>query len=1232
MDQDQIVASLREQARTHLEAGEFHDAVKALEEMLQLAQGTAEDRQRLNQALRGRDKQIDALLSEAVEAYQRSDWDTVDKNAREILTYDPGHQTARGYLASLTRERELSRQHSEVEQKVRMARSAMEEQEPEAYQKAIRLLREAHDAFPDDASIQQLLERAEKERAELLTRLGQVTTLMQAEQFDDALETIKDLIDQGVRRYEGRDIFEVQVDLERQIRNFSDAKATQYFEDAEQSLAASPETAVQKLKDAMALPMLSEERQKQLQAFLEEAQRQVDNRREAERLGDEALAIIGRDGDYRSALASLTKARTLDPHWPSLPHYETEIRRMQAAQAVADMQGLMVKARVTLQQKLYVEAQQHITQALELSAGVQGDDLANMVEQANAFLDRIVQDQRLDDEIQFLEKQIDGYVQQEQYALAEAELQRLEELAPQDARVRSLGIRLAGFRRETDVITQAENAFSRGDYSDARGLSEQLLIHNPGHPEARRLRDRAEAELMYRQGAAAQADGDLRLAQTSYERLAALDGDRSDRAVVALAEVKLLLQNDTEVLRALQQAQAYFNAGSYRDAFRLLEPIEQTPSSHMAPVTDLMFQARHAWRQELRRGILSALDEMQTDVALELAEQLREEAASADPDDRKLAHRAQVTHYCRRGEDLLHQQRWTEAREAWDMVLRLNPADLDAKAKRDHARAQEKLTDAKRALGQQRFQEAIDLLKQAEDAAPSNPEVLLLMAQTHLQAEHYDEARRYCERLELEDPFSPQVRDLKNDIFEAAAIHDHLAQADWKFKRGEYPEAMALVDELLESRPQNRELLSRKREMMIEAIETLLQRARSVAMDGSPVESLLIYMDILEIDPDHLETRSKLSAARMDAALHIEDLLHRADQTANAPHVTLQQVEVIYDALRKASQVCERTADPQFAGYKEPLGHWFQDIDRKRRLLQDVEQLLNRAREAMQRAKRTGEFNDVDHYLNEAKGKARQNRDVQELDREFGDYKAQHQRIAQSIAQLTTAFEQEDFDVVMRQARQLKRLDPDDAFHAQTMRVVAFDSHANEDVEGVEPIQQRAQDQKQNLEAIHRWQDSKFPSLSEVEQVYNESQELMTKGELERAAQLFQACADKSVRLLEAAEQSEDDPGLAPRSRQAQRLLDGIQQTLRRLQSLRQEALRNVEACQERIDQFETLLKQVQSLFELAQQSRGGLFNRRERGAPPVERIWPLVAQGLAIRPHHPGMRHYAHLIGFRAR
>lgn len=1206
-----------EEARQALAAKNYLQAIFILQGLLQRDPQHTHADALLREAKRRLDEDIQRWLLQATDSYKRGLMEEVEALCQRVLECDPTDATAQSYMASVLQERVAAQRRAEVEDKVRQACILMRDVTLKHYNEAILLLKAARYEQPEDFEIESILWEAEKKRASLLEEWGQLATLVETEQYGEAIEKVKALIDRGDLEYEDRNIFTHLRDVERQARNYADRKALQYLEDVKPLLPGNPEVVAEKLQEVLILSQLPEERRRQVQAALDDVQRRMRNRQEAQRLVDEALTSISTAGNYREALALLGRAKGLDPHWPALLHYEEELRKRWVEHIVREMHLALPKAKLALEQGNLVEAERWTMQTLDAAAEEpEAPAVAACVTEAQTLLEAIARAQQVEREIMRAQPLIEAYLGKDDYGLAEDEVQRLAAMAPQDPRVQSLQIRLAGSQAIVQVYAHAERALSEGKSETARQLCEQLLARDAGHKEARHLLVRAEAAGQYRQGRTAMVQGDLRTAETCFEHVIQRAGDQADEARQFLEEVRRYLTNDVSVAHDLTQAQACYDAGRYEEALALLQPLAETPSSHLAAVTALLSRVREAWRQVLHTAIKEALDRGQTDAAWKEVTILRQNLGAVDPEDRRLQRQVRLAGYRQLAEAYARQQRWTEARQEWEEVADIDPANREVYERLVEARRHERLVEVRRALSRQDFSHALDVLTAAEAETSNDQEVLTLLAKTCLQAGRYAEAEQYCERLQLAFPHAADVHALWGTITQTATLHKALQQAEDYFLRGAYREAVQQMEALCARQPQEKGLQRRKQEMTQQAVEALLQRIHQCEQEErNSLKGLLLYLELHSLNPEGPEVQARLLEVRQRTTLYLQDLLARADGLTHDREATLLRVEETFDALTQVLQRCERSRDQALLDQTPELRSRIAAMGRQLHTLQDLERILNHSNQTLWAACRTGDFREVDRQVAQAQELAPQHPEVRQLVQTVAQHRVQRRATEHEVARLTAAFVTEDFTMVSQVAHTLTLWDPDDVWQMQA-QALSFDPLTQEEVQGVAQHLVRAQQKQHNLEAIEAWERTVVQSLGTLEGLYQEAGKAMQIGELAEGERRFEACV---VRCKEVLVQIEGEMVPLPQSRRVQAVLAAAQQTLELVRQVQHAAAQGQQECQQRAKEFEELLRRTADILNAYR--RGGdvtILLRMTR---------PLVTRGLQLQPQHERMRHYANLL-----
>jgi hypothetical protein len=272
--------------QAHLENEEFNEGLTILEELKSSPE--IEDLQ--HQLEQARNNKIDTLLKRVDEAKNNEDWDLANSLIQEALALDGKDERIQAKIKLLTESSDTAKINEEITEKKQRAKSLIEkgEKTKDDLDTAIDIL-EKIILHSDDIETQQLLDKAINDRKEFLKSQGQVATLEQAEEHEEALRSVNDLIERGWREFEGRDIFKYRGELENRAKDFAEEKAGNYLTDAEKVWENDPKLALKYIMKGLELPYVPANRRRNLEDLKLKAEHSNEKYIEAEKKVQEAL-------------------------------------------------------------------------------------------------------------------------------------------------------------------------------------------------------------------------------------------------------------------------------------------------------------------------------------------------------------------------------------------------------------------------------------------------------------------------------------------------------------------------------------------------------------------------------------------------------------------------------------------------------------------------------------------------------------------------------------------------------------------------------------------------------------------------------------------------------------------------------------------------------------------------------------------------------------------------------
>jgi tetratricopeptide (TPR) repeat protein len=254
---DKSLQEALNRAKAYLVKKEFNEGLAVLEDWSGEIPQVELMRQRIEQA---KIKEIDLILKEVEKARRRKNWQAAFDFIRRAQHIDSSDNKFRSAAERLRNAFAAEKHTEEDDSRKQSARVLLNRKEKtlEDIENAIRLLEEVIVREPGDIDAESLLTEAQQVRSAFLKSKGQIATLEQAGEFEAALREIKDLICLGFTELDGKDIYKVQIRLEKKAMEFADQKAAKYLKKAKDALRKNdnPPLAMRYIDMGLSLPFI----------------------------------------------------------------------------------------------------------------------------------------------------------------------------------------------------------------------------------------------------------------------------------------------------------------------------------------------------------------------------------------------------------------------------------------------------------------------------------------------------------------------------------------------------------------------------------------------------------------------------------------------------------------------------------------------------------------------------------------------------------------------------------------------------------------------------------------------------------------------------------------------------------------------------------------------------------------------------------------------------------------
>ncbi len=1143
-----------------------------------------------------RNQHRDRLVDQAEAARDRGDWRAAQRLITQARDLDPEGQDVRirRLAEDITRRGAEHSAAGELERKKQRAQRLLELESKrlEDLETAIRLLQEAVSLNAEDFPSRSLLAKAQELRSEFLASQGQIATLEEAGEFEDALARVRDLIQRGWREFKGEEIFQYQAHLEAQAREFAENKAGKYLSMAAEALDSDPALALLHIEQGLNLPFVPRERLEDLENLRLKAQRARTHHEEVEQTVQEALRLINVERDFEPAIALLEGAVARLPNQTEAARHLERAREGYRSHTQQEVRISMVQARAQIRQEQTAEARAELNACLGRLEKLDGaEETAAIRQQCEALL---AETERVGEVLRDAETaagEIASLLDEGDLSAAQARLGDLDAEIRKRPELRKLRTRLARSQDLANALEQVRRALDDDDLDAAREQVRVLKRRARDHEEVKQLHEEVEASFQVRAGRAALAAGDASGARKAFKKVVSLDGPYADEAAEQLSQLGEQLEREKRERRLYRQAVQHQEAGRFEAASQTLAEIGDDASLVQRDVVRLRATIAREWRKSLAAEVRSQLKARSLEAAIETAAKLERLKMVQDT---KLINEVRREFHVHRARIAMTQGQWSEAVAEWQEAQKHDPAcdEIAAGLKEALKRRRVQEADATEELGRR-----IALLEAAFD--PQAPELGVdeRLADCLIVAEETGKLTSLA-LARINHP-GEEIVTWSRSLRQLAS---KLKGAKEKMDLEAFSEGIGILEAALREYPDLAdgvaELLRRRKKKIV---ETLLKRARSLDTAGeSLARRIPLYRQILEIEPAHGEAREHNRLLLEDLSQLVNDLLHDCIQLKDDENVSESELDDLVVEIRSLLTVAN---DEQKTKLRPQLEH----LQDRRRALRLLDRTIKQVRGLLNEAKETGEFTVIDRIISEASKRisARNNRFAR-LAKDVREIKERRGRASLLAAKVEEASEALSFDELESAAVELQRLDREDEFGTHS-RLHLTDPMTDEQIPYRELVGW-ARQRRRNLEQLEGWLEARGPDLEELEsreaELRREAAENPTTREfipgLERLVAEHRHGADQLTTLPEAPLSPPAKSVVEEADRRRARLLA-------RAEKLESEARRRRED-DERVGD---LIREVARLIE-----------DREFGA-----ALPLVEEGLGLAPGHVVLSHLRGVI-----
>lgn len=1175
-------------AQAHLEKEEFNEGLAILNE-LPFSPVIEDLRRKIEQARRDK---INSLLNNFETELNNQNWNLAAEIIQAAQTLDGKDDRVQAAITRLTELSKKTMDDEEIAEKKHRAKLLLDKSEKTIadLETAIHLLDEIISHNEGDIEAKDLYDKAQRARSEFLRSQGQVATLEQAEEYEEALKQIRDLIQRGWREFDGKDIFEYRGELENKAQDFAEQKAGKYLSQANDVLENDPKLALRYIERGLELPFIPAKRRQDLEDLKIKAERANEKFIKVDKIVQEALELMNKDSNYEKAINVLENALGIMPNFSEAKSHLDRAQQRLKKNILNNARSKIARIKTWISQGQLDKARTEIlTTSDELGKiDEEGDALRH---ECDKLLDEINKKEQIEREVTEAVKSANIALENGKLDEIDTIINALAEEAQDHSDIRKLKAQLAKRLDIKEGIEKARQAYEDGRLESAREQVVILKRRARDNEEIIRLYNEVESSLSYVKGEEFFNDGILAEAKKTFQKVIKLDTLYQDEAKEKLEQIDELKEVDRLTRSDYNKALKHKEQRQFEDAYDILNEIGDNPTTIKEQIITLRNEVRQLWREQLIKQIKENLKAKKYDGAFDFTQKLENIQTI---DDSKLIYDVKKRFHIHKAGIASSQRSWKDALLHWQKAQSFDAHDPRIikgllEAKKNEAKRVADFSDD--------LNEIIGNLENILDNENIDIEVDNRLWRAYILSEEYGKALHLANlRLKVDSEYSTKVKRLKSFCM-------ILSESKEKFNLGAYRECIDILNNTLKKFSEYSDIiteLSQKRKQ--EIIDKLLTEAKELENRGENIVYILPrYQELLSIEPNHKEAKQRNTILLEDFKRYITDLIQECIFIENEENITIDDIDDKINEIRNAMIIA---TDQQQTKLKPHLDR----ISSKRRSLQAFEKKITGIRGLLFEAKENGEFSDVDRELSEALSHtSMRNLALNKLIREIQEIKDRRNKAVNLVTKTINAFKELDFSTIESLSDDLLRIDPDDEFSLQRKQLNFKDQYKNEDIDFKE-LKIWAQQRRQNIQKLTMWFEENRVDTNKLEQ---EENKLRGESEKDHHVNLFVKGLENLVDDYRKGTEKLAAPRELPLSEQADHIIKTAEE-------YRMQLSKKANELEEEANSLIKNEKIVQELIEEASK----LIEKRD-----FSEAKPLVEKGWELSPSHPVLRHYRELI-----
>ncbi|NIM16364.1 MAG: hypothetical protein GTO45_30575 [Candidatus Aminicenantes bacterium] len=1063
---DRSLQEVLNRARLHLQNKEFNEGLCILEGCPDEVPQIEFMRQQIEQA---KIKEIDALLKDFENAFERKDWPGAFTLLRKAQNLDSRDSKVRAAEERLQMEYVSAEKDEEFSRKTQSAKTLLNRagKTIEDIDTAVRLLEEVVSLEPANIEADSLLNEAQITRADFLKSIGQVATLEQAGEFEDALKEINDLIARGLTEYEGKNIYEVRGQLERKAQEFADQKAAKYLKKAEDELDGNPKLALKYIEIGLALPAIPKTRRDALNELKIKAEVTLEQFEKVENQVEEARELMNAQ-EYEQAIYILKGAQAKLPNFNEARTYLKLAEQSLKDKVLKEARVVIARVESGLSKENLQKSKEDLLTLID-RLNFTDEEVETLHSRTRELLEVINQQEQIETALEKAVEKANAALENNNLTEAQQEIESLDKELQERQEVRKIRAKLTRQQGIEEALNEAREAFENSQLETARDLIMELRRRARDNQDVDRLYKEIEAAIHYNKGIEAFNEGMINEARKALKRVIALETSHTEDAEEYLRKVHDLSDLDRKAKQAYRTARKQFESERFQDAYELLAEHEEAPSSVKEKILELRSKARKKWRSQLVKQINSCLKASAYDDILDLLDHLKEVRGA---EDSGLINEAYKKYHTNQAEIAAERKTWAKACQYWQEAQKYDIADERIQEGLQEANKQKAFQDTAAAKDDH---EVIRVLEgvieiQASTLTDLDFKIEERLYQAYMRTEEFNRALSLSgKRINLDAKFSGKAKTINELCLK-------LSKSKEKFQRGAFKESLDILrkcrDKYLEYAGVLEELTQRRTRQII---DTLLEAARELEdNEENEVRIISKYRELLRFEPKH-ESREKYEHLKARFGLKIADTIQKAVLMRDDENVPEEDIEFLVKEINEMLTIANTDQKTRLKPHLENLRAKAQSVRILNKKLTQLEAFLAKARE-------TGDFRDVDQQLNEIINIAsHKNLKYKKIVKEIQDIKERRKKCVELADKIEQAFRSMDFAQIEGLYDDLKRLDKDDEFCIQHNRLRFEDTFSNQEIAFGE-LKEWARSRRKNLETLIAWFNDNNISTVDLEE------------------------------------------------------------------------------------------------------------------------------------------------------